>query len=128
MITLDSDIMKVKILNIENDKENERGFYGEGPWIFKRNDIFYFIYSNGWGDNSTLVYAISENPLGPFEFIGEVMYSVDSWTSHGSIVEFKGKWYVFYHNMSLSGNNYRRSICYDEITFLPDGKINRLEL
>jgi len=128
MMEVDGEIMELEIKGIENDKENFGGFYGEGPWIFKRQDLFYFMYSNGWGETSTLVYAIGKDPLGPFEFVGEVMEPVDSWTSHGSIVEFKGKWYVFYHNMSLSNNNYRRSICFDEIKFDQDGMIKKLKI
>ena len=47
-------------------------------------------------------------------------------TSHGSIVEFKNKWYVFYHDNSLSNDSKRRSVRFDEISFAADGKINRL--
>lgn len=128
MMSLKEDVQELKINGIENDKEHFGGFYGEAPWVFKRNDTFYLLYSNGWGKESTLVYATGKDAMGPFDFQGEVMSVVDSWTSHGSIVEFKGKWYVFYHNMELSKNNYRRSICFDEITFDADGKINKLEL
>jgi beta-xylosidase len=128
MMELDGEIMPLKIKGTEKDPENFGGYYGEGPWVFKRNDLFYFMYSNGWGKTSTLVYATSKNPLGPFNFEGKVMDPVDSFTSHGSIVEFKGKWYIFYHNMSLSNNNYRRSICFDEIKFDKEGKIIKLNL
>lgn len=128
MMRLKGEIQELKINGIEDDKENLGGFYGEAPWVFKRNGTFYLLYSNGWGNTSTLVYATSNNPMGPFEFQGEVMDVVDSWTSHGSIVEFKGKWYVFYHNMNLSKNNYRRSICFDELTFDEAGKIIKLKL
>ncbi|MFA9389638.1 MAG: family 43 glycosylhydrolase [Prolixibacteraceae bacterium] len=127
MMELDGDVMELEIQGIENDKENFGGFYGEGPWVFKRKDKFYFVYSNGWGTESTMVYAIADNPLGPFKFIGEVMEPVNSWTSHGSIVEYQNKWYVFYHNMNLSNDNHRRSICFDEIHFDKEGKIIRLE-
>jgi beta-xylosidase len=125
---IDGEVMKLEIKGIENDKENFGGYYGEGPWVFKRNNLYYLMYSNGWGEKSTLVYAIAKNPLGPFEFVGEVMDPVDSFTSHGSIIEFNNKWYIFYHNMSLSKNNYRRSICFDEINFDQDGKIIKLKL
>lgn len=128
MMELKGEVQELNIIGNEGDKENNRGFYGEGPFVFKNNDLFYLLYSNGWGKKSTLVYATSKNPIGPFEFQGEVMDVVNSWTSHGSIVKFKNKWYVFYHNMDLSKNNYRRSICFDEITFDEDGKINKLKL
>lgn len=129
MMEVDGDIMNLVITGNENDKESEPGgFYGEGPWVFERQGKFYFMYSNGWGEESTLVYAISDNPLGPFEFVGEIMDPVNSWTYHGSIAEYKGKWYIFYHDQTLSGNGFRRSVCFDEITFDEDGKINRLKI
>jgi len=126
MMSVKGEVQDLKINGIEDDKEHFGGFYGEAPWVFKRNETFYLLYSNGWGEKSTLVYATSKNPMGPFDFQGEVMDVVNSWTSHGSIVEFKGKSYVFYHNRDLTMNNYRRSICFDEITFDENGKINKL--
>lgn len=128
MMEIDGDVMKLEIKGIENDKQNDGGFYGEGPWIFEREGKFYFMYSNGWGKKSTLVYAMSDNPLGPFEFIGEVVDPVNSPTSHGSITKFKNEWYLFYHNKTLSNNKYRRSVCFDKITFDSNGKINKLKL
>jgi arabinoxylan arabinofuranohydrolase len=49
-------------------------------------------------------YAISENPLGPWKHKGVIMDPTGILTSHGSVVEFKGQWYLFYHNAALSGN------------------------
>jgi len=44
--------------------------YGEAPWIFKRAGKYYFVYSNGWAPSSTQVYAIGDNPVGPFTYAG----------------------------------------------------------
>ncbi len=126
MMSLKGDVEELKINGIEGHKEHFGGFFGEAPWVFKRKDTFYLLYSNGWGKTSTLVYATSKSPIGPFDFQGEVMDVVSSWTSHGSIVQFKDKWYVFYHSRDLTGNNYRRSIHFDEITFDKNGNINKL--
>lgn len=128
MMELDGDLINLEIKGIENDKQNEGGYYGEGPWVFEKDNKFYFLYSNGWGKKSTLVYAIANNPLGPFEFVGEIMDPVNSFTSHASISEFKNEWYIFYHDKSLSNNDFRRSIRFDKITFDENGKINRLKL
>lgn len=152
MMEVDGDIMTIEIKGTENDKENDPwkgGWYGEGPWVFEREGKFYLMYSNGWSAISSLVYAIGDNPLGPFEFVGEVMDPVNSWTYHGSITEFKGKWYIFYHDQTLSNeknsinrtkdgndpnngyfdeNGYRRSVCFDEINFDKEGKINPLKI
>jgi type II secretory pathway component PulC len=44
---------------------------------------------------------------------------------HGSVVQFKGQWYVLYHTSELSkGNAFRRSVCMDELTFDANGRIN----
>ncbi|MGD8777896.1 MAG: family 43 glycosylhydrolase [Ignavibacteria bacterium] len=126
MIELEGDIQPLVINGIEEHKENNDGFYGEAPWIFKRNGKYYFVYSNGWEPQSTIIYAMGTSPMGPFDYVGEVMSPVGAGTSHASIVKFKGKWYIFYHNNILSHNGKRRSVCFDELTFAPDGKINRL--
>jgi len=124
MTELHGDILHVPINGIEQYNEKSGGgWYGEGPWVFKRGEYYYYMYSNGWEKNTTLVYAISTNPLGPFEYVGEVMTPVGAGTSHGSITEFNGKWYVFYHSKLLSNQGKQRSVHVDEIEFDEDGKI-----
>ncbi|MFZ0826929.1 MAG: family 43 glycosylhydrolase [Verrucomicrobiia bacterium] len=99
--------------------------YGEAPFVFKRSGKYYFVYSNGWAPTSTQVYAIGDGPTGPFTYAGKVMEHAASVTQHGSVVQFQGKWYVLYHTSELSnGNNFRRSVCIDELTFDATGKIN----
>lgn len=44
-------------------------------------------------------------------------------TSHGSAVNFRGKWYFVYHTQDFSGHGTNRSVCIDEISFNPDGTI-----
>ncbi|MFI3268782.1 MAG: family 43 glycosylhydrolase [Rikenellaceae bacterium] len=124
MIELDGEIKEMKIIGNENDKQNHGGFYGEAPFIFKRKGTFYMLYSNGWGRSSRMVYATSKSPEGPFTYQGNVLGGVSSGTTHGSMVEFKGQWYIFYHNMELSGKNHRRSVAFDKIYFNKDGSIN----
>jgi len=56
------------------------------------------------------------------------MEPTDSYTNHGSIVEYKGQWYAFYHNSRLSEkngifNDWLRSICVDKLYYNPDGTI-----
>lgn len=98
--------------------------YGEAPFLFKREGRYYFVYSNGWAKESTLVYATGSSPTGPFTYQGEVMKHVPCVTHHGSVVAFRGKWYVVYHTSELSGGNmFRRAICIDELTFDSAGRI-----
>lgn len=107
----------------ERDKTGCGGYYGEGPFAFKRGGRYYLMYSNGWKKTSTLVYAVADRPEGPFDYVGEVMPATGCSTSHGSLVEFEGQWYVFYHDQSLSGNGHRRSVCFAKIDFDADGRI-----
>ncbi len=128
MIELDGDIVPVQINGIDHFTEKTGGgWYGEGPWIFKRGDYYYYMYSNGWEKDTTLVYAMATNPMGPFEYVGEVMTPVGAGTSHGSITQFKDKWYVFYHSKVLSNQGKQRSVHVDEIYFDNDGKIIPLQ-
>jgi beta-xylosidase len=99
--------------------------YGEAPFVFKRAGKYYFVYSDGWAPSATQVYAIGDRPMGPFTYAGKVMEHAASVTQHGSVVLFKGKWYVLYHTSELSnGNAFRRSVCIDELTFDANGRIN----
>ena len=105
--------------------------FHEATWVFKRNGIYYMTYSdNHSGHGNRLKYAMSNNPLGPWEFKGVYLEPTGCDTSHGSVVEYKGQWYAFYHNKSLSGNGDRlagrgnlRSICVDKLYFNEDGTI-----
>ena len=96
--------------------------YFEGPWVHKHNGLYYLSYSTG--DTHLLVYATSESPLGPFMFRGQILSPVVGWTTHHSIVEFKGRWYLYYHDASLSGGiSHRRCVKVQELFYEPDGTI-----
>lgn len=42
-----------------------------------------------------LCYAIGDNPYGPFTYTGVILTPVIGWTTHHSICQYKGKWYLF---------------------------------
>lgn len=121
---LDGGGQKIPLAEAEKNPALPQG-YGEAPFVFKREGRYYFVYSNGWHKESTLVYAMGDSPTGPFTFAGELMKHVPCVTHHGSVVAFRGKWYVFYHTSELSGGNtFRRAVCVDELTFGANGRIN----
>ena len=102
-------------------KDTDRRFF-EGPWMHKYNGKYYLSYSTG--DTHYLVYAVSDSPMGPFEYKGRILEPVLGWTTHHSIVEFQDKWYLFYHDASLSeGVNHKRSVKYCELQYNEDGTI-----
>ena len=105
--------------------DNERRFF-EASWMHKYKGKYYFSYSTG--DTHFICYAIGDNPYGPFTYKGRILNPVIGWTSHHSICKFRGKWYLFYHDSSLSkGATHLRSVKVTEITYNEDGSINTLD-
>ena len=101
--------------------DHDRRFF-EAAWMHKRDGLYYFSYSTG--DTHFLVYATGDSPLGPFTYRGRILEPVIGWTTHHSIVEFAGKWYLFYHDATLSGGqSHLRCVKATEILYRPDGTI-----
>lgn len=100
--------------------------YFEDPWLFKKGDTYYFTYSTG--TSHLLCYATSKNVYGPYTYGGCIMSPVLGWTTHHSILEINGKWYLFYHDCERSkGINQKRNVKFRELTFKPDGKIQTMD-
>jgi Beta-xylosidase len=100
--------------------------FHEAAWVHKRNGMYYLSYSDNTRRGNQMRYAMSDSPLGPWRYQGVYLDRVTSDTSHGSIVEYNGQWYQFYHNCDLSGMGNLRSICYDKLYYNPDGTIQKV--
>ena len=100
--------------------------FHEASWVFKRNGIYYLSYADNHQKNNQMRYAISTNALGPWTYKGIYLEPTDCDTTHGSIVEYKGQWYQFYHNCSISGRGNLRSVCVDKLNFNDDGTIQMI--
>ncbi len=100
--------------------------YFEGPWMHKYKGKYYFSYSTG--NTHFLCYATGDSPYGPFSYQGVILTPVIGWTTHHSIVEFHGKWYLFHHDSKPSGGKtWLRSIKVVELEYNPDGTIKTLD-
>ena len=96
--------------------------YFEGPWMHRYGDKYYFSYSTG--NTHFLCYAVGDDPYGPFTFQGRILDPVVGWTTHHSICEFGGKWWLFYHDSILSGGvTHLRSIKVTELRYDDEGRI-----
>jgi arabinoxylan arabinofuranohydrolase len=120
--------------------EGAKDFF-EAVWVHKYNSRYYLSYST-WGERGVtgpqIVYATSDNILGPYEYRGVILDEVNSGTNHHSIVEYEGRWYLFYHNSDLFLERapkdspelryrpYRRSICVDYLFYNEDGTIQKV--
>ena len=118
--------------------DERRHHFHEGVQLFKRRGIYYLAYAdisrNHGGDKcrpTCIGYATANRPFGPYTYRGVVVdnFGCDpqSWNNHGSIVEFGGKWYVFYHR-TTNGSVSRRKACVEPIEFDEDGLIREVEM
>ncbi len=111
----------------------------EGASMRKVGRKYYFIYSS-W-QNHELCYATSDQPDRDFVFGGTIISNGDigyrgrdtqhklnmTGTTHGSIIEINGQWYVFYHRLTHK-SDYSRQACAEKIRILEDGSIPQAEM
>jgi hypothetical protein len=104
--------------------DHNRRFF-EASWMHKFNGKYYFSYSTG--NTHFICYAIADNPYGPFTYKGVILNPVIGWTNHHSVVEFKGKWYLYFHDSTLSGGKtHLRCVKVTELKHRPDGSIETI--
>lgn len=101
--------------------DNPHRFF-EASWMHKLNGRYYFTYSTG--DSHLLCYATGDNPYGPFTFQNVLLEPVVGWTTHCSIAQFKGHWYLFHHDcVPSNGATWLRSLKVAELEFDPEGRM-----
>ena len=94
----------------------------EASWMHKYNGKYYFSYSTG--DSHLLCYAVGDNPYGPFVYKGVILEPVVGWTTHHSIVEYNGRWYLFHHDCVPSeGVTWLRSLKVMPLEYDENGNI-----
>jgi len=102
----------------------------EGPFAFEYNGNYYLTYPYVRENTEVLGYAMSKNPMGPYEYKGLIMaeHPNGCWTNHHSIVNYKGQWYLFYHtNFFSPKDDKRRSVCIEKLAFNADGTIQEVK-
>jgi hypothetical protein len=126
MLQFESEVQEITILAPETGEkiladDHDRRFF-EAAWMHKYQGKYYFSYSTG--DSHYICYAVGDSPVGPFTYGGRILEPVLGWTTHHSIVEFKGRWWLFHHDCELSGGvDHLRSVKIKEIFYTKDGKI-----
>ncbi len=110
--------------------------YVEGPFMFKKDGKYYFMWSEGgWGGpDYKVAYAIADNPLGPFERIGTILEQdpeIATGAGHHSIIHNlkNDDWYIVYHRRP-EPNIHRdhRVTCIDKMEFDENGYIKPVEM
>ncbi|HEX7845141.1 MAG TPA: glycoside hydrolase family 43 protein [Chitinophagaceae bacterium] len=127
MKSLSEEVKEIKLVDKDGklfgEKDNDKRFF-EAAWVFKHNGKYYFTYSTG--DSHFLCYATGDNPYGPFTYQGVLLNPVEGWTNHHSIIQVNGKWWLFYHDVQLSGKTHLRNVKVTELKFNEDGSIQTL--
>lgn len=117
-------------------KEVTPSGYVEGPCMLKRNDLYYFMWSEGgWGGpDYSVAYAISESPLGPFERVEKILSAdpnVATGAGHHGFLNVPGTddWYIVYHRRPLEETEANhRVVCIERMEFREDGTIKPVQL
>jgi len=125
MTELDGAINKVPYRN-----------YSEGPWLFKRGNLYYNVYAaDAPGvQEEQIAYSSAKKITGPWTYGGFVTGPAKhGFTIHPAVVEFKKQWYFFYHDGAYTlngtpGGDCRRQVCVEYLYFNPDGSIKPVKL
>jgi len=135
MVSYDESVGVVRVPMTEESfgPGNDGTSYGEGPFFYKRKDIYYMAYAAfrpGKGSEH-LGYSTSSTPKGPWKYGGVLMTEdgANSYTNHPGIVRFKGRSYLFYHTGLLpGGGSYHRSVGFTEFKYNKDGSISTIPM
>ncbi len=134
MISYDKSIGNRGIMKMEMTTEafgkhegqggRERTNYTEGPWVYKRNDIYYLIFAAA-GIPEYIAYSTAPSIEGPWSYRGIIMERAAhlAFTNHPAIIDFKGNSYFFYHTQALSGEGFKRSVSLEQFNYNKDGSI-----
>lgn len=117
--------------------------YREAPYVFKRNGLYYFLWSvdDTGSPNYHVAYGTSRSPLGPIEVAEEPIVLIQDaeqeiyGTAHNSVLQVPGtdEWYIVYHRINKDflpkekGPGYHREVCIDRLEFDADGKIKSVK-
>ncbi|MDD2589146.1 MAG: glycoside hydrolase family 43 protein [Fermentimonas sp.] len=125
MVELDGPITKVPFRN-----------FSEGPWLFKRGNLYYNIYAaDAPGvQPEQIAYSTAPGINGPWTYGGLITGPAKhGFTIHPAVVEFKDQWYFFYHDGAYSlngepGGDCRRQVCVEYLYFDNEGSIKPITL
>lgn len=112
--------------------EQEHHFH-EGSFVFKRGKYYYYTFADVSRQNrpTCIGYAMSESVFGPYIYKGVIIDNdgcdPNVWNNHGSVVEYRGQWYVMYHRATHNCPSMRKA-CIEPVTFNDDGTINEVEM
>lgn len=136
MISYSGDIKKVDMTTDAFGTRNggddrHHTLYEEGPWFYKRGDLYYMVYAAS-GIPENICYSTSSSPTGPWKHRGVIMPNGQqgaAFTNHPGVADFEGHSYFFYHNQRLpGGGGFDRSVAVEEFTYGDDGSFPSIKM
>lgn len=124
------------IIRPTEDWEKHQGNVTEGPYMLKRNGIYYMTYSGSHYQSQKYAvgYAVSDSPLGTYEKydLNPIMIGtgyIAGVGHHCIITKPDGEMMIVYHCHNNLSQVHARRVCIDRIRFAPvTGGIDRLEV
>ena len=126
MVTFDGEVHDVTPAN-----------YFEAPFMYKRNGVYYLMYSSGntIRDTYQVHCAIAASPFGPFEELPTSPVLVTDRANevispgHHAVFEHDGQAYILYHRHSVPFDPQfvGRQVCVDLLEFEPDGTMRNVK-
>ena len=136
MVSIDTTTVRLMTPRGGSKKDYE---YREGPYVFKRKGIYYFLWSvdDTGSPNYHVAYGTSTSPLGPIEVAKQPVILIQRpdrqiyGPAHNSVLQVPGKdkWYIVYHRINpaylnhADGPGFHREVCIDRMEFNADGTI-----
>jgi beta-xylosidase len=110
--------------------------YVEGPFMLKRAETYYMMWSEGGWTDSTygVAYARSDSPWGPFVREGKILEtdpSVGKGAGHHSVFQVPGtdEYYIAYHRRPPEETHANhRVVCIDRVFFEKDGTVRPVRM
>lgn len=135
----------IRVIKLGNDMVSTVGsastmtapIFFEASYLHKYKGNYYFSYSTNFSKGAaTIDYMMSNNPLTNWKYTGTVLPNPPENSgnnNHHSIFPFKDKWYIAYHNRSVSTANqvdttYQRNVCLDEVQYNSDGTMKKVTI
>lgn len=114
--------------------DNRPYSYEEGPWFYKRDNVYYMVFAGG-PISEHIGYSTGSGPTGPWTYRGVIMPTQQSkvisrsFTIHPGVIDYKDNSYLFYHNQGLQGGGgFKRSVCVEQFTYKADGSIPAIDM
>ena len=114
----------------------EGGNFREGIVVFKREDVYYFMWSenDARSPDYRVTYGTSDSPVGPIRVAEDrIVLSRKGpviGTGHHSVINVPGtdRWYMVYHRHAIpDGSGYKRQTCIARMEFDADGTIKPVD-